>query len=150
MLDGLLTVFHTERAQASGAPCGGSAGRDNCSSGKASHNPTWSLRLEPGLQPGAHRWPCQIGLAQAAQLPRLHQQHMLGAQEGVSNLQNDLEALCDQDKSMIASLAKEFELDYVSLSFARAAEDVEAARDFLDSLGLTHTKAGPLLLQGLQ
>ena len=41
-------------------------------------------------------------------------------QEGVSNKQNELEALCEQDRQMIAALAKDFELDFVTLSFTRA------------------------------
>ena len=50
------------------------------------------------------------------------------------------QALCDQDKQMISALAKDFELDFVSLSFTREAADVEAARQFLQSIGLGSTK----------
>ena len=41
---------------------------------------------------------------------------------------------------MLSTLGKEFELDYVSLSFTREADDVEAARRFLRSIGLGSTK----------
>ena len=37
----------------------------------------------------------------------------------------------------------EFEVDFISLSFARTADDVMQAREFLDSVGLTTTKARP-------
>ena len=67
-------------------------------------------------------------------------------QEGVQNKQNDLEALCDQDREMLTALAKDYELDFVSLSFTRAAEDVEDARSFLDSIGLGSTKVSLLAL----
>ena len=42
------------------------------------------------------------------------------------------------------ALHDEFEVDFVSLSFARTADDVVQAREFLDSAGLTTTKARPL------
>lgn len=41
------------------------------------------------------------------------------------------------------ALHDEFEVDFVSLSFARTADDVVQAREFLDSVGLTTTKARP-------
>lgn len=44
------------------------------------------------------------------------------------------------------ALHDEFEVDFVSLSFARTADDVVQAREFLDSVGLTTTKARPALM----
>ena len=46
------------------------------------------------------------------------------------------------DKDALEQLANEFEIDFVSLSFTRSREDVTAARDYLDSLGMVHTKVG--------
>ena len=46
------------------------------------------------------------------------------------------------DKDALEQLANEFEIDFVSLSFTRSREDVSAARDYLDSLGMVHTKVG--------
>ena len=60
--------------------------------------------------------------------------HCERSADGVSNAQNDLPALCEDDKVAIAALAAEFEIDFVSLSFTRSADDVTACRDFLDSL----------------
>lgn len=47
-----------------------------------------------------------------------------------------------EDKDALSQLANEFEIDFVSLSFTRSREDVTAARDYLDSLGMVHTKVG--------
>lgn len=49
--------------------------------------------------------------------------------------------LADHDKSAIKSLAESFEIDFVSLSYCRSGEDVSEARAFLDSIGMTSTKA---------
>ena len=46
------------------------------------------------------------------------------------------------DKDALEQLADAFEIDFVSLSFTRSREDVTAARDYLDSLGMVHTKVG--------
>ena len=46
------------------------------------------------------------------------------------------------DKDALEQLANEFEIDFVSLSFTRSREDVSAARDYLDSLNMVHTKVG--------
>ena len=57
-----------------------------------------------------------------------------------------------EDKDALSQLANEFEIDFVSLSFTRSREDVTAARDYLDSLGMVHTKVGlgqnPVLAAG--
>jgi len=37
-------------------------------------------------------------------------------------------------------------VDFVSLSFARTADDIAQTREFLDSAGLTTTKARPLTI----
>jgi len=50
--------------------------------------------------------------------------------------------LSDSDTSTIAGLAKEFEIDFLCLSFARNAADVVAARAFLASVGLAKTQVG--------
>ena len=56
------------------------------------------------------------------------------------------------DKDALEQLADAFEIDFVSLSFTRSREDVTAARDYLDSLGMVHTKVGlgqnPILKTG--
>jgi pyruvate kinase len=36
----------------------------------------------------------------------------------------------------------EFEVDFISLSYCRSAEDVHECRDFLASIGAEHTKVG--------
>ena len=66
--------------------------------------------------------------------------HTERSADGLSNLQNDLPILCDEDKSAIKSLASEFELDFISLSFTREAKDVEQAREFLSAINLLNTK----------
>lgn len=60
--------------------------------------------------------------------------HCERSADGVSNAQNDLPALCEDDKVAIAALAAEFEIDFVSLSFTRSSDDVAACRDYLDTL----------------
>ena len=60
--------------------------------------------------------------------------HTERSEDGLANMQNDLPVLCAEDKTMIAALAAEFEVDFVSLSFARSGDDVAAARDFLDAV----------------
>ena len=40
----------------------------------------------------------------------------------------------------LQELVDEFEIDFVSLSFARTGEDVAAAREVLDSMGMHNTK----------
>lgn len=58
----------------------------------------------------------------------------------LNNIQNDLPIMTDDDKSAIQELAAEFEIDFISLSFTRAGEDVQAAREFLDSINMQTTK----------
>ncbi|PSC76198.1 pyruvate kinase [Micractinium conductrix] len=60
--------------------------------------------------------------------------------ESLSNLQNDLPVLTDFDKQAMATLCNEFEVDFVSLSYCRSAEDVMECREFLASIGQEHTK----------
>jgi pyruvate kinase len=66
--------------------------------------------------------------------------HQERSHEGLSNLQNDLPCLTDFDKQAIKTLAKEFEVDFISLSFCRSIEDVAEARDFLHEIHLDHVK----------
>ncbi|KAL4425448.1 hypothetical protein ABPG75_009464 [Micractinium tetrahymenae] len=66
--------------------------------------------------------------------------HTERSNESLSNLQNDLPALTDFDKQAIATLCKEFEVDFVSLSYCRSAEDAMECRDFLASIGAEQTK----------
>ena len=66
--------------------------------------------------------------------------HQERSNEGLSNLQNDLPCLTDFDRQAIQVLASEFEIDFISLSYCRSPEDIQEARDFLDSVGATHTK----------
>jgi pyruvate kinase len=48
--------------------------------------------------------------------------------------------LHDQDKEALKSLSADYEIDFLSLSFCRAGDDVLEARSFLKSIGLTNTK----------
>ena len=73
--------------------------------------------------------------------------HTERSADQVNNVQNDLPILCNVDKKALEALCADYEIDFVSLSFTRTAEDVGAAREFLDSLGMTSTKVRHL--QGL-
>ncbi|KAK9828408.1 hypothetical protein WJX81_005360 [Elliptochloris bilobata] len=66
--------------------------------------------------------------------------HTERSTDSLANLQNDLPILCPEDKAALEALQDEFEVDFVSLSFARTADDIVQAREFLDSAGLTTTK----------
>eukprot|EP00891_Asterochloris_glomerata_P003175 jgi/Astpho2/3175/e_gw1.00052.17.1_t len=66
--------------------------------------------------------------------------HTERSSDTLQNVQNDLQILSQEDKDALSQLANEFEIDFVSLSFTRSREDVTAARDYLDSLGMVHTK----------
>lgn len=66
--------------------------------------------------------------------------HQERSTQGLSNLQNDLPCLTDFDRQAIQVLASEFEIDFVTLSYCRSPEDIQEARDFLDSIGASHTK----------
>lgn len=70
--------------------------------------------------------------------------HTERSANSLSNIQNDLPALCSEDKAALRELARDFEIDFVSLSFTRQASDVEQARDFLRSVGLDSTRVGQL------
>lgn len=50
-------------------------------------------------------------------------------------VQNDLPALTEFDKHAMAALCSEFEVDFMTLSYARSQEDVFEAREFLQSIG---------------
>jgi len=58
----------------------------------------------------------------------------------LSNVQNELPLLSDWDKHCIQALGAEFEIDFISLSYCRSAEDVRECRAYLSSIGMTHTK----------
>jgi hypothetical protein len=48
--------------------------------------------------------------------------------------------MTEDDKSNIKDLSVEFEVDFISLSFTRSGEDIQSAREFLDSINMTTTK----------
>ncbi|KAK9905554.1 hypothetical protein WJX75_002050 [Coccomyxa subellipsoidea] len=66
--------------------------------------------------------------------------HTERSADALQNVQNDLPILTDYDKKALEALLSCFEVDFVSLSFVREADDVHSAREFLDSLGHTTTK----------
>lgn len=66
--------------------------------------------------------------------------HQERSATALSNLQNDLPALTDFDRQAVQVLAAEFEVDFLSLSYCRSVEDVDEAREFLDSIGCEATK----------
>ena len=41
--------------------------------------------------------------------------------------------MTEDDKSNIKDLSVEIEVDFISLSFTRSGEDIQSAREFLDS-----------------
>lgn len=98
---------------------------------------TWATDLWPGLAIIVHQ-DTDFATSFIHEGPDPHQRpsHVLACQTGSLARQ----VLCDQDKQMISALGKEFELDFVSLSFTREAEDVESARHYLQSIGLGSTK----------
>ncbi|KAG1656689.1 hypothetical protein FOA52_007259 [Chlamydomonas sp. UWO 241] len=59
---------------------------------------------------------------------------------GVSNRQNTLPLFTDRDKFCIEQLKKEFDIDFLCLSYVRDSSDVLAAREYLDSIGLEDTR----------
>ncbi len=71
--------------------------------------------------------------------------HTERSTDSLHNVQNELPILTPADEEAIISLASEFELDFISLSFTRSLEDVIAVREFLDNAGLksTKVKTGP-------
>ena len=66
--------------------------------------------------------------------------HQERSVEGLSNLQNDLSCLTVFDRQAIEALAKEFEVDFVSLSFCRSVDDIQEARDFLHNIHLDNVR----------
>ncbi len=66
--------------------------------------------------------------------------HIERSSDSLTNVQNDLPVLSIYDKEVIKGIVADFEIDFVSLSFVREAEDLNAAREFLDSLGATTCK----------
>eukprot|EP00210_Caulerpa_lentillifera_P002558 g2453.t1 len=58
----------------------------------------------------------------------------------IENKQNELPILTEKDKTMLSTLSKKFEIDFISLSHTREAEDVDEARDFMQQLGHPYTK----------
>lgn len=66
--------------------------------------------------------------------------HVERSADGLSNAQNDLPLLSEYDRQCLAALARDYEIDFISLSYTRSAEDVGEARAFLDSIGLANTK----------
>ena len=61
--------------------------------------------------------------------------HTERSADALTNVQNDLPILCEADRSAIAALAKDFEIDFVSLSFTRSQDDVIHARSFMQKIG---------------
>ena len=61
---------------------------------------------------------------------------------GRTNLKpsTELPVLSDSDMAALTYLSKEFEIDFLCLSFTEQASDIEAARGFLTSLGLEKTQ----------
>ena len=57
-----------------------------------------------------------------------------------ANSLSQLPVLSDNDQAALTYLSKEFEIDFLCLSFTEHARDVHAARNFLASLGLAKTK----------
>ncbi|KAK9861213.1 hypothetical protein WJX84_011545 [Apatococcus fuscideae] len=66
--------------------------------------------------------------------------HTERSPDQVDNVQNDLPILCGVDMNALTALCADYEIDFVSLSFTRTADDVVAAREYLDSIGMTSTK----------
>lgn len=58
----------------------------------------------------------------------------------IANKQNELPILTERDKTMLRALSKKFEIDFISLSHTREAEDVDEAREFMSSLGQSNSK----------
>lgn len=58
----------------------------------------------------------------------------------INNSQNTLPILSDYDKESIATICKEFEVDFLCLSHTRCKEDVVDTKDYLDSKGFSTVK----------
>ena len=56
------------------------------------------------------------------------------------DLNRELPLLSDHDKECLREFGRDFEIDFLTLSYCNSAEDVWSARQTLDSMGLTQTK----------
>ena len=56
------------------------------------------------------------------------------------DLNEQIPLMTEQDLDFIRTFGKEFEIDYLSLSYCNAAADVMKAREILDSFGMEQTK----------
>ncbi len=66
--------------------------------------------------------------------------HTERSNNSLANKQNELPILHETDKAALKALAKDFEIDFVSLSFTRQGSDLDQARDFLKANGLDSTR----------
>ena len=73
--------------------------------------------------------------------------HTERSNQSLANKQNELPILHKTDKEALKALAKDFEIDFVSLSFTRQGSDLDQARDFLKSNGLESTRVSFCALQ---
>ncbi|KAG1667784.1 hypothetical protein FOA52_010821 [Chlamydomonas sp. UWO 241] len=60
--------------------------------------------------------------------------------ETVCSVQNALPLLSEWDKVCITALGKEFDIDFINVSYVRTAQDIHDAFAFLSSIGLASTK----------
>ncbi|KAK9805287.1 hypothetical protein WJX72_011225 [[Myrmecia] bisecta] len=58
----------------------------------------------------------------------------------LANVQNDLPILSAADKEMITKLGRAYDIDFVSLSYTRTAEDITEVRSFLDNVNMPFSK----------
>eukprot|EP00877_Chromochloris_zofingiensis_P009130 jgi/Chrzof1/4470/Cz14g14130.t1_PYK3[v5.2] len=66
--------------------------------------------------------------------------HMERSSDALVNLQNNLPLFSDYDRQAIEVLGREFEIDFLLVTYTRTGEDIREARAFLDSLGMTSTR----------
>lgn len=66
--------------------------------------------------------------------------HIERSNDTLLNVQNENPLLSPYDEECLIALGKEFEIDFVSLSYTRTREDVREARAFLDKVGMVNTK----------
>eukprot|EP01026_Neomeris_dumetosa_P032176 TRINITY_DN2549_c0_g1_i2.p1 TRINITY_DN2549_c0_g1~~TRINITY_DN2549_c0_g1_i2.p1 ORF type:complete len:625 (+),score=95.03 TRINITY_DN2549_c0_g1_i2:100-1875(+) len=59
--------------------------------------------------------------------------HAERSEESLVNQQNDQPVLSDKDKDMMSTLAKEFEIDFVSVSHTRDGKDLLEVREFMNA-----------------
>ncbi|KAK9908291.1 hypothetical protein WJX75_005628 [Coccomyxa subellipsoidea] len=60
--------------------------------------------------------------------------------DGMSSLQTDLPLLTQFDEDAIKMFTKEFEIDYINLTYTCSGLDVHEMREFLDEIGSTQVK----------